>query len=95
MLCVIFGVACAQSFRGQRAFNAGPPANNQAAAGPNNFQMGNVGNPWGKKAYGPGLNNPFALPVNQFIMRRALQVANMNPNLLVVGFEVKTRLEIV
>ncbi|MCL4165802.1 UNVERIFIED_CONTAM: hypothetical protein GTU68_007053 [Idotea baltica] len=40
-------------------------------------------NPYGPKAYGPGLNNPYALPPNQFLMQRALSFANAQPGLLV------------
>ncbi|CAL4083191.1 unnamed protein product, partial [Meganyctiphanes norvegica] len=38
---------------------------------------------WGPKAYGPGLNNPFAFPPNPFFMERALSIVNRVPNTLV------------
>ena len=40
---------------------------------------------YGPRAYGPGLRNPYAFPPNPFVMQRALHVANMNKNLLVVS----------
>lgn len=43
------------------------------------------GNPWGPKAYGMGLNNPWALPPNPFLMRRALALINSVPGALVVS----------
>ncbi|KAL7646910.1 UNVERIFIED_CONTAM: hypothetical protein RMT77_002167 [Armadillidium vulgare] len=42
-----------------------------------------TGNPYGPKAYGPGLNNPYAFPPNQFQVQRALNLANAQPGLLV------------
>ena len=49
---------------------------------------GNTRN-WGPTAYGPGLNNPFAVPVNSFQMQQAINLANMIPGTLVVsGLEV-------
>merc|ERR1712002_1004307 len=41
------------------------------------------GRDWGPKAYGPGLNNRFAFPVNPFVMERALSVADRVPGTLV------------
>ncbi|CAL4083189.1 unnamed protein product, partial [Meganyctiphanes norvegica] len=38
---------------------------------------------WGPKAYGPGLNNPFAFPPNPFFMKRALAIVNRVPGTLV------------
>lgn len=46
---------------------------------------GATGNPYGPKAYGPGLNNPYAFPPNQFQIQRALNLANARPGLLVVS----------
>ena len=40
---------------------------------------------WGPKAYGPGLNNPFAVPVNPIVMQQAISLANMIPGALVVS----------
>merc|ERR1719244_2107636 len=37
---------------------------------------------WGPKAYGPGLRNNLAIPVNPFFMRRALQIVNRVPGTL-------------
>jgi len=38
---------------------------------------------WGPKAYGPGLNNPWAVPVNPFQMESMLNLAETSPHLLV------------
>jgi len=38
---------------------------------------------WGPKAYGPGLNNPWAVPVNSFQMESMLNLAETSPHLLV------------
>ncbi|XP_042880324.1 uncharacterized protein LOC122258443 [Penaeus japonicus] len=38
---------------------------------------------WGPKVYGPGAKNQFALQPNPLLMQRALQIANLDPNLLV------------
>jgi len=49
------------------------------AAGP---AWGNTRN-WGPQAYGPGLNNPWAVPVNAWQMQSMIKMAEGNPNLLV------------
>merc|ERR1712133_206944 len=43
---------------------------------------GNTRN-WGAKAYGMGLNNPWAVPVNPIQMQAMVKVAESFPNLLV------------
>jgi len=62
-------------------FNAGAPAatGGMAGAGP---AWGNTRN-WGPQAYGPGLNNPWAVPVNAWQMQSMIKIAEGNPNLLV------------
>ncbi|KAF2360679.1 hypothetical protein FHG87_008575 [Trinorchestia longiramus] len=42
-----------------------------------------TGNPWGPRAYGMGLNNPWALPPNPFMMQRAVALVNQVPGALV------------
>jgi len=37
---------------------------------------------WGPKAWGPGLNNPWAWPVNPFVMERALALTERCPGTL-------------
>lgn len=43
----------------------------------------------GPAFFGPGLNNPIALPPNQFLVSRAQQVAAANPNVRVVSISAK------
>jgi len=43
---------------------------------------GNTRN-WGPQAYGPGLNNPYSVPVNPFQMQSMVKIAESFPNLLV------------
>ncbi|XP_047470926.1 uncharacterized protein LOC125026489 [Penaeus chinensis] len=38
---------------------------------------------WGNQVYGPGANNQFAFPPNPILMQRAIQIANLDPNLFV------------
>lgn len=40
---------------------------------------------WGNQVYGPGANNQFAFPPNPILMQRAIQIANLDPNLFVVS----------
>jgi len=51
-------------------------------AGGLGLQWGNTKD-YGPKAYGPGLNNPWAVPVNEFQMQTMLQMADQFPHLLV------------
>jgi len=37
---------------------------------------------WGPKAWGPGLNNPWAFPVNPFVMQRAVALTERCPGTL-------------
>jgi len=58
---------------------AAAPAPAAGAAAP---LWGNTRN-WGAKAYGMGLNNPWAVPVNPIQMQAMVKVAESFPNLLV------------
>ncbi|KAA0187115.1 hypothetical protein HAZT_HAZT009228 [Hyalella azteca] len=76
VFALLVGVAVAQL--GAPAAPAAPAAGAPAAGA-----TGNPGNPWGPRAYGMGLNNPWAIPVNPFLMRRALALVNSVPGALV------------
>lgn len=52
------------------------------AGGLGGLQWGNTKD-YGPKAYGPGLNNPWAVPVNEFQMQNMLRMAEQFPHLLV------------
>ncbi|XP_076031493.1 uncharacterized protein LOC143019594 [Oratosquilla oratoria] len=39
----------------------------------------NLGHPWGPKAFGPGLRNPYAFPPNPFQMRMLQHFTNVLP----------------
>jgi len=63
----------------------GAPAGNAMAGtgmGAASPAWGNTRN-WGPKAYGPGLNNPWAVPVNPMQMNSMVKIAESFPNLLV------------
>jgi len=67
---------------GAAATGTGMGAATGGMAGMGGLQWGNTRD-WGPKAYGPGLNNPWAVPVNDFQMQTMLNMANQFPNLLV------------
>jgi len=65
-------------------FSAGAPTTGGAAGATGGAAGGaNTGNPWGARAYGMGLNNPWAIPPNPFMMRRALALIDTVPGALV------------
>ncbi|XP_027233227.1 uncharacterized protein [Penaeus vannamei] len=51
--------------------------------GVGNFPTQTTVTNWGNQVYGPGANNRFAFPPNPILMRRAIQIANLDPNLFV------------
>jgi len=93
---VCVGAASAMPQMGGGAFDAtagmapsaGATAGAAAATGPA-AAAGGLGLSWGNtkaygpKAYGPGLNNPWAVPVNEFQMQSMLNLAEQFPHLLV------------
>ena len=83
------GVTVAQQFNAMRSgpVAASLGAGAGVAGGAGAPALGNVGNPWGPRAYGMGLNNPWAMPVNSFMMRHALNLIETVPNALVVSYQ--------
>lgn len=80
VFALLVGVAVAQL-----AAPSAPGAGGLAGAAGGAAGGRNTGNPWGPKAYGMGLNNPWAFPPNPFMMRRALALVNSVPGSLVVS----------
>merc|ERR1719446_1489534 len=80
------GGMATNSFGGGMATNsfagASPIGGMGGAMAPRGMQWGNTRN-WGPTAYGPGLNNQWAVPVNPFQMQQAINLANMIPGTLV------------
>ncbi|XP_071534986.1 uncharacterized protein [Panulirus ornatus] len=74
LFLTVMGVVSAQQLPNTLNQNAGAPAATPvggAAAGPAPAQPN-----WGPRAYGPGLNNIYALPPHPLVMQRAIQIAN-------------------
>merc|ERR1719154_557228 len=80
------GGAATSSFGGGMATNsfagASPIGGMGGAMASRGMQWGNTRN-WGPKAYGPGLNNQWAVPVNPIRMQYMLNIANSMPGTLV------------